>query len=321
VLGHGSRVAALLDFDQRRSIASEQRDRKRRRVATSNDDASGMGRIQNGGGSRSVLGGGEDDDQALERQERDFAELAGEQGDLDADLVELRDEPVDEPEDDQDVVGVAEANRNRRVEEGEEAKDEIPEMVDVIDEDTGSAAALQQLGTGGDEDGGNQDRDPHGVEGGGEIGREHQHYADLFSRKLDPDASDDDDDNGNGNGNNDDDSDDSRQGRGEQQRSRTRRESNTRHSGTKRAREGSPSNSEADGNGNADDQDSIHSADAHTLDPLTPANQASVVGQWDLEFSRCFRRTLRLLVESDDRAREFQQQQQSGGGDGGTLAD
>ncbi|KAK0527170.1 hypothetical protein OC842_004953 [Tilletia horrida] len=298
-LGHGSRVAVLLDYDK---TQRKRRANKRRKI-----------------GAAAAGGEEEEGDAALERQEREFAELAGEQGDLDAGLGPLGDEPVDEPEDDGNIGedGRQPGGSRGQVEKADD--EDIPEMVDVIDvEDpappTGGAASLRELGTGGESD--RACRDPREDDDeGGQMGEEHRHYADLFSRKvssnvcpaglrfadlacltvtavfisffqLDPDASDDEED----------DDEDAAEGREEDDGDE--RKHQAAHGRHKRLRS---------------DSGSINSADAHTIDVSKSAPSAAVVvGQWDLEFSRCFRRTLRLLAEADDRARAAEVEREEG---------
>ncbi|KAE8221353.1 hypothetical protein CF319_g5274 [Tilletia indica] len=259
MLGNGPRVAALLAFDerQRRDEAAARRPGKRRRL---NGDSIG-------GESINVPDGGEDDE-ALVEQEREFAELAGAQGDLDTGMPALRDEPIDEPEDDE-----------------AEVFDEIDPAADgagggdlevVIDEENDAAA---QDGEDGYNKGGDEDEGP--------LEQEHQHYADLFSRKLNPDASDDEDEPG-GEDHDDD------EGRSSTSASPSK--------GRRRRRSRSGSGSR-----------SIDSTDARTIDPSALGEVGSshaVVGQWDLEFSRCFRRTIRLLAESADRAQEMERERE-----------
>ncbi|KAE8244062.1 hypothetical protein A4X13_0g6835 [Tilletia indica] len=251
MLGNGPRVAALLAFDerQRRDEAAARRPGKRRRL--------------NGDESFNAPDGGEDDEVLVE-QEREFAELAGAQGDLDAGMPALRDEPIDEPED-----GEA------------DGFDEIDPAADgagggdlevVIDEENDAAAQ-----DGEDDYNAGHDEDE------GPLEQEHQHYADLFSRKLNPDESDDEDEPGG-----EDHDDDEGRSSTSASASKGRRQ--------RRSRSGS-----------------IDSTDARTIDPSALGEAGSshaVVGQWDLEFSRCFRRTIRLLAESADRAQEIERERE-----------
>ncbi|CAD6924014.1 unnamed protein product [Tilletia controversa] len=272
ILGNGPRVAALLAFDERMQRHDDdeaaRRPGKRRRLE---GEGGGLG------GSSAVA---REDDDALEEQEREFAELVGAQGDLDSGLPPVRDEPVDEPDDDDDD-GVEEleppTTRTRTTADGEELELEIEV---VIDDDDDAPR---------DEGGGGGDGDALPGEDEGPLEQEHQHYADLFSRKLDPDASDDDDEPH--------DTDDHRK------RTNANLSSDPPSSKDKRQRSGS-----------------IDSDDARTVDPSAGAGEESasrasraVLGQWDLEFSRCFRRTLRLLAEQADRAQERERDRERDG--------
>ncbi|KAK0552392.1 hypothetical protein OC846_002899 [Tilletia horrida] len=246
--GHGSRVAALLQYDMQAS-----QPRKRRRVETFQEE--------------------KEHDNELLQEEREFAELAGEQGDLDAGMSPLRDEAVDEAveEDDdpeEEASGPQQGPEGNQTEEGQPPDAGLPDMEEVDVAETGEDRQGSDPAPGPDAGPGDERA---------EIRRDHDHYDDLFSRKLDPDASDEEDNAAEEGtaasppGSSSDSNDQETQGR----------------RGRRRARSGS-----------------IDSADAHTLKSAALPPAHSIVGQWDLEFSRCFRRTLRLLAEATEKGQD-----------------